>query len=52
MCDDSYVDRQYWIRHVEQFRKQMEREELERQRKAATPKKPETGAVAPEPQPV
>jgi hypothetical protein len=53
MCDDSPAERQYWMRKVEQLRKQMEREELERQRKAATapPAKPEAGTGAPEPVP-
>jgi len=51
MCDCGYAERQYWIRHVEEFKKKMEQEELERQRKAAAPAKPETGAVEPEPLP-
>ncbi len=55
MCDYGYSERQQWIRRIEAFRKEMEREELERQRKAAAPAKPaqpEAGAVEPEPLPV
>lgn len=37
MCDDSPAERRYWIRKVEQLRKEMEQEERERQRKAAAP---------------
>lgn len=54
MCDDSYVERMYWARKMEQLRQQMEREDLERQRKAAAepaaPAKP--AAEEPEPLPV
>jgi hypothetical protein len=55
MCDDSRVERQYWMRRVEQLRKEMEREDLERQRKAAalaTPAKPKSGVAEPKPLPV
>ena len=52
MCDGGYVERLYLMRRMEQLRKEMEQEELERQRKAAAPVKPETGAVQPEPVPV
>ena len=52
MCDDSPAERRYWIQKMEQLRKEMEREELERQRKPATvpavPAKPTGG----EPQPL
>jgi hypothetical protein len=54
MCDDSPIERRYWMRRVEQLRKEMEREDLERQRKAAapaTPAKPGTGTKEPEPLP-
>ena len=40
MCDDSPMERRYWMRRVEQLRKDMEREDLERQRKAAAPAAP------------
>ena len=52
MCDFGHTERLYWMRRMEQLRKEMEQEELERQRKAAapaTPAKPETGAEQPEP---
>jgi hypothetical protein len=40
MCD-SYEDRLFWIRRVEQMRKETERaEELKKQSKTATPGKP------------
>ena len=55
MCDGGYVERLHMMRRMEQLRKEMEQEELERQRKAAvpaTPAKAETGAVQPEPVPV
>ena len=32
MCDDSRVERQYWMRRVDELRRQMEQEDLERQR--------------------
>jgi len=54
MCDDSPVERRYWMRRVEQLRKQMEQEDLERQSRAgapAAPAKPGTGAAEPEPLP-
>ncbi|MBI3042172.1 MAG: hypothetical protein HYY78_05015 [Betaproteobacteria bacterium] len=37
MRDDSPAERRYWISKVEEMRKQMDQEELERRRKAATP---------------
>ena len=52
MCDGGYVERLYAMRRLEQMRKEMEQEELERQRKAAAPAKPEVGAEQPEPVPV
>ena len=54
MCDGGYVERLHMMRRMEQLRKEMEQEELERQRKVAptAPAKPETGAVQPEPVPV
>ena len=56
MCDDSPAERMYWIGKMEEMRKQMEQEELERQRKAATlpaaPAKPAAGVEEPEPLPV
>jgi len=55
MCDYGYSERQHWIRRIEAFKKEMEQEDLERQRKAAAPAKPaqpEAGAVEPEPLPV
>ena len=51
MCDDSPAERRYWMQKIEQLRKEMEQEELARQRKAATsPAKPT--AEEPEPLPV
>ena len=55
MCDYGYSERKQWIRRIEAFRKQMEQEDLERNRKAAvpaTPEKQQTRAVEPEPLPV
>lgn len=55
MCDYGISERREWIRRIEEFRKRMEQEDLERQRKAtgaAAPAKPEAGAVEPEPLPV
>jgi hypothetical protein len=49
MCDDSPAERRFWIQKMEQVRKEMEQEELERQRQpATTPAKP----AAEEPQPL
>ena len=54
MCDDSPAERRYWMQKIEQLRKEMEQEELARQRKTATvpvtPAKPT--AEEPEPLPV
>ena len=54
MCDDSPAERRYWMQKIEQLRKEMEQEELARQRKPATvpaaPAKP--AAEEPEPLPV
>lgn len=36
MCDDSPAERRYWIRKMEEMRKQTEQEDLARQRKPAT----------------
>lgn len=53
MCDDSPAERMYWIAKMEEMRKQMEQEELERQRKAATPPAaPGKGVEQEEPVPV
>ena len=55
MCDYGYSERKQWILRIERFRKEMEQEDLERQRKAAastTPARPENSAVEPEPLPV
>jgi len=52
MCDYGYSERQHWIQRIEAFKKQMEQEEMERQRKAATPAQPQAPAVEPEPLPV
>ena len=55
MCD-GYVERMYCMRKVEALRKEMEQEELERQRQAAAvpakPVKPAAGAGQPESLPV
>jgi hypothetical protein len=51
MCDFGYSERRYWIRRIEAYKKEMEQEELERQRKAAAPAKPAQpapGAIRPE----
>ena len=32
MCDDSRAEKQYWMRRMDELRRQMEREDLERQR--------------------
>jgi len=55
MCDYGYSERKQWIRRIEAFRKQMEQEDLERNRKTTTPAvpaKPQGSAVEPEPLPV
>jgi hypothetical protein len=54
MCEDSVIERLYWLRKVEQLRQDMEREASERQRRApaATPAKPGDKARDPEPVPV
>jgi hypothetical protein len=39
MCD-SYEDRLFWIRRVEQMRKETEAQELKKQSKTAIPAKP------------
>ena len=40
MCSD-YNERRYWIRRIEQMRKEMEKaEELKKQSRTATPAKP------------
>ena len=54
MCDFGCSERQYWIRRIEAYKKEMEQEELERQRKAAAPARPaqpQSGTVEPEPIP-
>ena len=50
MCDDSRAQKQYWIRRMEELRRQME-EDLERQRGAAAPGTA-AGSVDPRPLPV
>lgn len=54
MCDGGRVERQYWMRRMEQLRKEMEAEELTRLAKAPTPARPaepEAAAVVQEPMP-
>lgn len=53
MCDDSPAERRFWIEKMEEMRKQMEQEELARQRKpATTPAAPGKGIEQEEPVPV
>ncbi len=52
MCDDSPAERRYWIQKMEQLRKEMEQEELERQRKPATAPAVPGKPTAEEPQPL
>ena len=37
MCDDSRAERRYWMQRVEALQKEMEQEDLERQRAQARP---------------
>lgn len=56
MCDDSPAERRFWIEKMAQMRKEMEQEELARQRKPATapatPAKPTAEVEEPQPLPV
>ena len=52
MCDDSRAQKQYWIRRMEEFRRQMEQEDLERQRDSAAPPGPAAGPMEPQQLPV
>ena len=52
MCDDSRAQKQYWIRRMDEFRRQMEQEELERQRGSAAPPGPAAGPMEPQQLPV
>ena len=49
MCDGSPVEKQYWMRRMDEMRRQMEREDLERQRGMAV--RPGTAAGSVEPRP-
>ena len=49
MCDGSRVEKQYWMRRMDELRRQMEREELERQRRMAAPQETAAGSVEPSP---
>jgi len=49
MCDDSRAEKQYWMRRVDELRRQMEREDLERQRDMAPPPGTAAGSVEPQP---
>lgn len=52
MCDDSPAERRYWIRKMEQMRKEMEQEARQRERKAAAPPAAHEKPAAGEPQPL
>mgnify|MGYP001599073955 CR=1 FL=1 len=56
MCDDSPAERRCWIEKMAQLQKEMEQEELARQRKPAAapamPAKPAAEAEEPQPLPV
>jgi hypothetical protein len=52
MCDDSPAERRYWIRKMEQMRKEMELEDRERERQAAAPSVAPQKPAAGEPQPL
>ena len=54
MCEDSRVERMYWMRKVERLRQEMEREARERRGEtpAAAPAEPRGTARDPEPLPV
>jgi hypothetical protein len=49
MCDDSRAEKQYWMRRVDELRRQVEREDLERQRDMAPPPGTAAGSVEPRP---
>jgi hypothetical protein len=49
MCDGSRVERQYWIRRMDELRRQMEREDLERQRTTVAAPGTAAGSVEPRP---
>jgi hypothetical protein len=51
MCEDSRAERRYWMRRVDELRKQMEREELERQPVKEAPAGSGSGGARPEPLP-
>ena len=52
MCDDSPAERRYWMQKIEQFRKEMEQEELARQRTPATAPATPAKPTVEEPQPL
>ena len=49
MCDGSRVEKQYWMRRMDELRRQMEREDLEQQRGMAAPPGTAAGSVEPRP---
>jgi hypothetical protein len=49
MCDDSRSEKHYWMRRADELRRQMEREDRERQESAARP--PSAANARPEPRP-
>src|SRR5688572_17655783 len=50
MCDDSRAEKRYWMRRVDELRRQMEREELARE--VGAPPKTAAGSIEPRPLPV
>jgi hypothetical protein len=49
MCDDSRAEKQYWMRRMDELRRQLEREDLERQRGMAAAPGTAAGSVEPRP---
>lgn len=52
MCDDSPAERRFWIRKMEELRKQMEQEEAARQRQPASAPAAPAKPAGEEPQPL
>ena len=52
MCDDSPAERRYWMQKMEQLRKEMEQEELARQRKPVAAPAASAKHTDEEPQPL
>lgn len=49
MCDTSRAEKQYWMRRMDELRRQLEREDLERQRGMAAAPGTAAGSVEPRP---